>query len=82
MRYSYCFLVTVSIDAELTHKTKQRSSLLTEKSSLLTETATPVKQFLISSRLNQATEKSGFLCNLASKILALSFTQYAAHFIT
>ncbi|XP_042055963.1 uncharacterized protein LOC121800451 isoform X2 [Salvia splendens] len=41
---------------KLTQKTKQRSSLLTE-------TATPVKQFLISSRLNQATEKSEDECN-------------------
>ncbi|KAL1550091.1 hypothetical protein AAHA92_18102 [Salvia divinorum] len=41
---------------ELTHKTKQRSSLLTE-------TATPVKQFLISSQLNQTTEKSEDECN-------------------
>ncbi|XP_042047555.1 uncharacterized protein LOC121793590 isoform X1 [Salvia splendens] len=40
---------------ELTHKTKQRSSLLTE-------TATPVKKFLISSRLNQATENFDLPC--------------------
>ncbi|XP_057782038.1 uncharacterized protein LOC131000243 isoform X2 [Salvia miltiorrhiza] len=45
----------LSNDAELTHKTKQRSSLLTE-------TATPVGQCLFSSQLNQATEKSENQC--------------------
>lgn len=52
------FPFTVWLDADLASKTKKRSLLLSEN-------VTPVRHSLLSPQLNEASENSGLLCDLA-----------------